>query len=51
MFIAPTAAIGGAVAGGVAAGVSNNSSNGGGNSQKQLDYQILLDSVSQPASP
>ena len=29
MFIAPTAAIGGAVAGGVVAGVSNNSSNGG----------------------
>jgi hypothetical protein len=51
MFIAPTAAIGGAVAGGVAAGVSNNSSNGGGNSQKQLDYQTLLDRVSQPASP
>ncbi len=51
IFIAPTAAIGGAVAGGVAAGVSNNSSNGGGNSQKQLDYQILLDSRSQPASP
>jgi hypothetical protein len=53
MFIAPTAAIGGAVAGGVIAGVSNNSSNGGGNSsqQNQLDYQLLLNSSSQPASP
>ena len=48
MFIAPTAAIGGAVAGGVVAGVSNNSSNGGGSSsqQNQLNYQLLLNSSS-----
>jgi hypothetical protein len=59
MFIAPTAAIGGAVAGGVAAGVSNNSSNGGGSStqENQLVNQLLLDNnnnnklTSQPASP
>jgi len=51
MWIVPSVAVGGAVTGGVVAGVSNNSSNGGGNSQKQLDYQILLDSGSQPASP
>lgn len=48
MFIAPTAAIGGAVAGGVAAGVSNNNnSNGGG--QDQLYDRLLINS--QPASP
>ena len=59
MFIAPTAAIGGAVAGGVVAGVSNNSSNGGGSSSQANDlyYQRLLSSSggggvgSRPASP
>ncbi len=56
MFIAPTAAIGGAVGGGVAAGVSNNSSNSAGNSSQrnQSYYQLLLNSSSsggQPATP
>ena len=52
MFIAPTAAIGGAVAGGVVAGVSNNSSNGGGgsSSQQQLLY-LLLANNNRPVSP
>ncbi len=43
MFIAPTAAIGGAVAGGVAAGVSNNSSNSAGSSSlRNLSFETLL---------
>ena len=51
MFIAPTAAIGGAVAGGVAAGVSNNSSNGGGSSSQQQLLYLLLANNNRPASP
>jgi hypothetical protein len=43
VFIAPTAAIGGAVAGGVAAGVSNNSSNSAGSSSlRNLSFETLL---------
>jgi hypothetical protein len=51
MFIAPTAAIGGAVAGGVAAGVSNNSSNGGGSSSQQQSLYLFLANHNRPASP
>jgi FecR protein len=53
MFIAPTAAIGGAVAGGVVAGVSNNASNSAGSSaqQNQSYDRLLLNSGSRPASP
>ena len=51
MFIAPTAAIGGAVAGGVVAGVSNNSSNGGGSSSQQQLLYLLLANNNRPASP
>ena len=50
MFVVPTVAVGGAVAGGAVAGVSNNSNGGNSSQQKQLENQLLLNSINQTAN-